>query len=29
VRIAGYSARFVTLPRPVQEEMVQHFERGL
>jgi formate C-acetyltransferase len=29
VRIAGYSARFVTLPRPVQEEMVQRFERGL
>jgi len=29
VRIAGYSARFVTLPRSVQEEMVQRFERGL
>ena len=29
VRIAGYSARFVTLARAVQEEMVQRLERGL
>lgn len=29
VKIAGYSARFVTLGREVQEEMVQRFERGL
>lgn len=29
VKIAGYSARFVTLSRDVQEEMVQRFEQGL
>ncbi|MEI6503650.1 MAG: pyruvate formate lyase family protein, partial [Armatimonadota bacterium] len=29
VRIAGYSARFVDLGLPVQEEMVQRFEVGL
>lgn len=29
VRIAGYSARFVTLDRTVQEEMVERFARGL
>ncbi len=29
VRIAGYSARFVTLDRPVQEEMVERFAQGL
>jgi formate C-acetyltransferase len=29
VRIAGYSAKFVTLDRPVQEEMIQRFTHGL
>lgn len=29
VRIAGYSARFVTLPPAVQEEMLRRIERGL
>jgi len=29
VRIAGYSARFVSLSRAVQEEMVHRFECGL
>jgi len=29
VRIAGYSARFVTLPPQIQEEMVTRFEVGL
>ena len=29
VRIAGYTARYVTLPRPVQEEMIVRAEAGL
>ena len=29
VRIAGYSARFVSLPRDIQEEMVHRFEHGV
>jgi formate C-acetyltransferase len=29
VRIAGYSARFVTLSRDIQEEMIERFEHGL
>jgi pyruvate-formate lyase len=29
VRIAGYSAKFVTLDRPVQEEMIHRFSHGL
>jgi len=29
VKIAGYSARFTSLGREVQEEMVLRFEQGL
>ncbi len=29
VKIAGYSARFVSLPSEIQEEMVERFETGL
>ena len=29
VKIAGYSARFVSLARDIQEEMVERFEQGL
>lgn len=29
VKIAGYSARFVSLSREVQDEMIQRFEQGL
>ena len=29
VRIAGYSARFITLPTPIQEELVTRLEAGM